>query len=227
LPKETAVSKLRIIQPKDGSVFTTNRPVVAIGRADTSIVGVRGACRPTGDSKHTPGCETFFYILDGTGIDGAPSYRWAILCSIREPGAYRLTVTGIDADCGQVSAEGYFEVVAAKPATGVAGGSSTPPRSQGIITPFVVIIIGIDNNDDITDMRDDFVPSGFTNRPLASVTLTEETTGATVPNYPSYDTTSCLCWAAIFSHIPMGSYTLTVVDDQGNSDTRTGLHVDV
>jgi hypothetical protein len=62
---------------------------------------------------------------------------------------------------------------------------------------------------------------------LVSVSLTEETTGATVPNYPSWDTQGCQCWAAIFSHIPMGTYTLKAVDDQGNFDTRTGLHVDV
>ena len=218
---------IQILRPKNDFVLTNKDRLVVSGRADESVVGVFGQCQATDGRGAVIKGKTFFYNLDRPGRSPLLPYRWALVIPVPDPGKYRLTVTGLTASCDPVPDGVTFTVKHSQHAAAGTHGTAKTARPPGLAIAPEVIIIGTDNNEDITDQKDDFAPGGFANLPLTSVTLIRETDNYSVPCYYSYETTSCLCWVAQFETIPKGKYTLTANDNGNNPDTRTGLTVTV
>ena len=152
---------IEIIRPKNDYVLLNKDRLVVSGRADESVVGVFGQCQATDGRGAVIKGTTFFYNLDRSGRSHSRPYRWALVIPVPEPGEYRLTVTGLTASCDPVPDGLTFTV---KHIQHAAAGTHGTAKTTGLLRPasVEVIIIGTENNEDITDQKYDFAPGGFT-----------------------------------------------------------------
>src|SRR5262249_2273737 len=106
------MSELQIVFPGEGFNAPFDRPLIATGRADESIIGVRGECQPYALNGHVIKGATFFHVLMGAEQD-VRLYRWVIGFRFRsdELGTYRLKVTGFEEGGGTHEKSLNIEVV--------------------------------------------------------------------------------------------------------------------
>jgi hypothetical protein len=175
---------------------------VAWGRADESIIDVSGTLRSTTHPELVVRGRTIAFYPHDQGREDTRN-RWVIVFRVPVDGTYRMTVVG-QAENGATPSQSVI--------------FSTVNHDREAAT-----VIWPDENEDISDYKDDFCPYGsLTANPLGVVTLTGS---HDVPLLFSYgDYTSLDLWTAQFDTVPSGSYTLSVRDNLGSGEDR---HVSV
>ena len=220
-----AQSSVKISFPPAGFVLSSGTLLVASGRADMSIIGVRGECRPrSGTGSVIKGTMTSYDLVPGN--NSQPSfYRWIIGFRGFTFGEYELTVTGIEGAGDTVS----FEV---GPPAEYAGEEAVATRPSGRVHPDDVFFT-IDYpqaGDDLTAEEDYFVAWGECGElelDPDNTSLTDSQ-GNSVPIQQAFSDAQVLqFWSVSFDTIPSIQppvvYSFHAQNTAGTGDTESGL----
>ena len=210
-------NKIQIKWPKGGKEEVDFRLLVASGRADVTILGVSGVCRPTSGGDPTPGKQVVYY-LDGKGKQ--PFYRWMILFKFPQPGEHELTVTGQTVG-GEPEEERRRFTARASSGDDVDSHANVASITAGIT------IDSHANGANITAEKDDFVPYGSLNAPLGEVKTTKSLGEIVLPDSKFSDPVIDQFWSAQFPSLPSETYDLHVEDNSAAAQADvSGLTVD-
>lgn len=195
--------------------LTSHGVFVASGRASGDVLQVVGACWPIGDDDraHRSEGKSISYVENCRG-EGPDKNRWAMMFRLQDPipgGRYRLEVEGWN-EKGKVVSDGVDFVLQ--------GPTLAISTTLAITTTWPI------NNEDITDVRAEFVPYGdLVQFPLGAVTMTPASGSPILPSYSYGDYTDYFCWYAQFPIIGQGTYTLSAQDTNpnGTPSITTGL----
>jgi hypothetical protein len=197
------MSAVQIKWPKPNHHRMKTGVHVASGRADSSIIGVFGECRPASGTGPVIIGRTFAYYLSGAA-HSPRHYRWMIALRVPDSGDYELTVTGLTAAGDAARDRTTFTVRGA--------------HFLGITHP--------QTDDDITAEADDFVAYGdLSEVPLGIVSMEDSQQNVILPVHTFGDYTDLLFWSAQFPTLAAETYALHAEDANGVGGTSSNLTV--